>query len=56
MGNVRPPIASEFETEEQAASYDRWFRAEVEAALREADAPDFTAYVDLTLVGHRPTL
>ena len=27
------PLASEFETEEQAASYDRWFRAEVQAAL-----------------------
>ena len=23
------PIVSEFETEEQAASYDRWFRAKV---------------------------
>ena len=28
------PRVSEFETEEQAASYDRWFRAKVEAALR----------------------
>lgn len=27
------PIVSEFETEEQAAAYDRWFRAKVEAAL-----------------------
>ena len=27
------PIVSEFETEEQAASYDRWFRAKVEASL-----------------------
>lgn len=27
------PIVSEFETEEQAASYDRWFRAQVQAAL-----------------------
>ncbi len=27
------PRVSEFETEEQAASYDRWFRAKVEAAL-----------------------
>jgi hypothetical protein len=24
---------SEFETEEQAASYDRWFRAKVQASL-----------------------
>lgn len=27
------PIVSEFETEEQAASYDRWFRAKVQALL-----------------------
>ncbi|ANI17951.1 stability determinant [Pseudomonas citronellolis] len=27
------PIVSEFETDEQAASYDRWFRARVQAAL-----------------------
>ncbi|WP_433735947.1 type II toxin-antitoxin system RelB family antitoxin [Pseudomonas putida] len=27
------PIVSEFETEEQAASYDRWFRARVQASL-----------------------
>ncbi|WP_422528788.1 stability determinant [Serratia fonticola] len=27
------PIVSEFETQEQADSYDRWFRARVEAAM-----------------------
>jgi hypothetical protein len=27
------PIVSEFETDEQAASYDRWFRAKVQASL-----------------------
>jgi hypothetical protein len=27
------PVVSEFETEEQAASYDRWFRANVQASL-----------------------
>lgn len=27
------PIVSVFETEEQAASYDRWFRAKVQASL-----------------------
>ena len=27
------PRVSEFETEEQAASYDRWFRARVQASL-----------------------
>lgn len=28
------PRVSEFETEEQAESYDRWFRAKVEAAMK----------------------
>ena len=27
------PIVSEFETDEQAASYDRWFRAKVLEAM-----------------------
>ena len=27
------PMVSEFETDEQAASYDRWFREQVEAGL-----------------------
>lgn len=27
------PIISEFATEEQATSYDRWFRAKVQASL-----------------------
>lgn len=27
------PIVSEFETEEQTASHDRWFRAKVQASL-----------------------
>lgn len=27
------PIVSEFETEEQAASYDRWFQAKVQASI-----------------------
>ena len=27
------PIVSEFETKEQAASYDRWFRAKVQASI-----------------------
>jgi len=33
MNAVLSPIVSEFETEEQAASYDRWFRAQVQASL-----------------------
>lgn len=27
------PIVSEFETDEQATSYDRWFHAKVQASL-----------------------
>lgn len=27
------PIVSEFETQEEADAYDRWFRAKVEAAM-----------------------
>jgi hypothetical protein len=34
MGKL-DPIISEFETEEQAAAYDVWFRAQVEEALAE---------------------
>lgn len=33
MTTILSPIVSEFETEEQAASYDRWFRAQVQASL-----------------------
>ena len=29
------PIVSEFATEEEAAAYDLWFRAQVDAALKE---------------------
>ena len=32
MGKL-DPIYSEFETEEEAEAYDKWFRAQVEAAL-----------------------
>jgi hypothetical protein len=32
MGKL-DPIYSEFETEEDAQAYDKWFRAQVEAAL-----------------------
>lgn len=31
--NKLSPIVSEFETEEEAEAYDRWFRAKVEASL-----------------------
>ncbi|MDT9630060.1 stability determinant [Pseudomonas marginalis] len=33
MSIPRSPIVSEFETEERAASYDRWFRAKVQASI-----------------------
>ena len=33
MSTLQSPIVSEFETEEQASSYDQWFRAKVEKAL-----------------------
>jgi hypothetical protein len=39
MPTTLSPIESEFATVEEAEAYDRWFREEVEAALREADAP-----------------
>ena len=31
--NKLSPIVSEFETEEEAEAYDKWFRAKVEASL-----------------------
>ena len=34
MNAVLSPIVSEFETEEQETSYNQWFRAKVEEALR----------------------
>ena len=33
MSEMLSPIVSKFETEEQEASYDQWFRAKVEEAL-----------------------
>lgn len=33
MGALLSPIVSEFETEEQAASYESWFRSKVQKAL-----------------------
>jgi hypothetical protein len=34
MSEMLSPIVSEFETEEQEANYDQWFRAKVKEALR----------------------
>ncbi|WP_299313415.1 stability determinant [uncultured Halomonas sp.] len=33
MSTQLDPLISEFETQEQADSYDRWFRTKVQAAL-----------------------
>lgn len=44
MNAVLSPIVSEFETDEQAASYDRWFRAKVERAVALADDPSTPRY------------
>ena len=33
MNTVLSPIVSEFDTAEQAASHDQWFRAEVQRSL-----------------------
>lgn len=33
MNNQLDPLISDFATEEQAASYDRWFHAKVQAAI-----------------------
>lgn len=35
MSTQLSPIVSEFETEEQAASYDAWFRAKVKTSLED---------------------
>jgi hypothetical protein len=44
MNAVLDPIISEFETPEQAAIYDRWFRAKVEQSLVKADDPSTPRY------------
>ncbi len=42
MSDPSYPSRPEFSSAEQAADYDRWFHAEVEAAVRAADSPDAT--------------
>ena len=44
MQAVLDPKVSEFETDAQAASYDRWLRAKVERALKQADDPATPKY------------
>ncbi|MHC8313662.1 type II toxin-antitoxin system RelB family antitoxin [Pseudomonas sp. GT1P32] len=45
------PIVSEFETEEQAASYDLWFRAKVQASLDDPrpNVPHYQVMADMWL-------
>ena len=40
------PIVSEFETEEQATSYDAWFRAKVNASIENPRPPHFSRCSD----------
>jgi hypothetical protein len=44
MYAVLDPLISEFETQEQAASYDRWLRAKVEQSLEKANDPTTPRY------------
>ena len=44
MNALLSPIVSEFETQEAADSYDKWFRSKVEASLRAADDPTTPRY------------
>ncbi|MGL4860176.1 MAG: type II toxin-antitoxin system RelB family antitoxin [Enterobacteriaceae bacterium] len=37
MSALLSPIVSEFETQEQADSYDLWFRAKVQQALADSE-------------------
>lgn len=37
--NKLSPIVSEFETQEEAEAYDRWFRARVQASLADTRPP-----------------
>lgn len=39
MNTALDPIVSEFSTQKEADAHDQWFRARVEAALRQADDP-----------------
>jgi hypothetical protein len=44
MSKVLDPIVSEFQTEEQAVEYARWFRSKVEQSLKQADDPKSQRY------------
>jgi hypothetical protein len=44
MNAVLDPLVSEFSTEEEAVSYDRWFRSKVEQSVVEANNPATPRY------------
>jgi hypothetical protein len=44
MNAVLDPLISEFDTQEQAAGYDAWFRAKVEQSLAKANDPSTPRY------------
>ncbi len=51
MNAVLDPLVSEFETETQARSYDRWFRAKVEQSLAKANDPATPRYTTDEVMG-----
>lgn len=53
MNAVLSPIVSEFDTQEQADSYDRWFRAKVQESL---DDPRPTIPHDVVMARMRALL
>jgi hypothetical protein len=44
MNTVLHPLVSEFSTQEEAVSYDRWFRAKVEQSIVDANDPASPRY------------
>jgi len=58
---LRSPIVSEFETDEKATSYDRWFRAQVQASLDDSSPAiphdqvmaEMDAIIDAAEIKHR---
>jgi hypothetical protein len=49
MSTALSPIVSEFDTVEQEASYDQWFRAKIEEALR-SEKPRLSHYAAMAKV------
>lgn len=51
MNAVLDPMVSEFETDEQALSYDQWFRAKVAQSLAKANDPSTQRYTTDDVMG-----